>query len=293
MLERIFEPLVEIMLSTGVTVYEAYQLIRYIAAKQAETMVKLESGRNNHSRVAAITGLSRTEVSRLLMSARPTYKSKRLSSLPLQRVIDTWLSSPSLLTPTGEPGEIPIFGGSKSFAAVVRRSSSGIPTRAMLDELLRSGCAELRDDSFVRLTSNVVVTRGLTSGSLTAIGERVSSHLRTMASNLDATNSPLLESTEGGIEVSSALIPLIRREVTSRSATYMTSIRSLLARATQNSSRGRSFRTAASNVSVGVGVYYFEDAKPAASNTPVKAIPRRNLSRRRQAARPKSNITKR
>lgn len=100
----------------------------------------------NKSVVAAMTGLSRVEVTRLLEALGQ--QSDRPLPLPSRatRVLDGWRSDPEFNDVAGEPLPLPLRGPGMSFEALVRRYSGDMTPQAMLRELVRLELAEVIDD---------------------------------------------------------------------------------------------------------------------------------------------------
>ncbi len=101
------------------------------AACKAST---LRNGRINQSRVAVLTGLSRTEVRNVIREscrAMPRFQPRT------QRVIDGWLSDRRFLSRAGTPRRIPLKGAVISFAALVKKYAGDVPQNAVLEELRR------------------------------------------------------------------------------------------------------------------------------------------------------------
>src|SRR5882762_2389581 len=65
-LERVLDPLLELLFDAGVTVQEFNRIARNRAVRIATQRVIKESGRESKSRVAIMTGLPRSEVTRIL-----------------------------------------------------------------------------------------------------------------------------------------------------------------------------------------------------------------------------------
>lgn len=276
MLERILEQLMGTLLDTGVTVYEACQVVRYIGARQAALRILSSTGRENKSRVAAITGLSRTEVTRLLKLGKATPRNIRLSQHPIQRIIDAWLSIPAYLSKTGEPAEILIYGRKTSFERLTTKFSASIPIRAIVDEMVRMNLVDIINGKKIRLKSRLIVNRGLSEASIRAVGIHTSDLVRTLTYNLNATKEPMLETTLLVPRIPIKAIPLIKREISSRTASYVTSIESLLKASNKSSERNN--MTANSTRQIGLGIYYIE--RPPLLNTrPGKKLPRQNYKR--------------
>src|SRR5712671_4172856 len=85
-LKRVVDPLVGLMFDAGVTVREFSQIMRESAVRTAARRVAKETGRNSKSRVAIITGLPRSEVSRIL-SSNDVSPNKLLGEHPARRVL--------------------------------------------------------------------------------------------------------------------------------------------------------------------------------------------------------------
>jgi len=97
------------------------------------------SGRPHLARIAALTGLSRLEVKRLVASG---YKSDtaNLDSLPRAlRVLNAWRNS-SAYTSKGKPRQLRIVGKPPSFDALCKAHSGDIPYTVIMDELERRQC---------------------------------------------------------------------------------------------------------------------------------------------------------
>jgi hypothetical protein len=276
-IEQIFESLASLMMDSGITTYDGCQLLRTATVKAAAKRVRNESGRDSKSRVAAITGLSRSEVSRLWKSDGPT-RPKKLVLRPAQRILSTWYNSTQFLASNGEPDVLQIFGGRRSFQRLVKINGAGIPVRAMLDELISLGAVELLPNQRVRAKARIPVQKGFNVESIRSIGERTSDFLGTLTRNLVA-ETPLFEANTGSIQVNPDAIALIRREVANRSTSFFGSIEQLL----KNSQTRPVHRAGphAPEQKVGIGVFYFEkDSEILPRNS--HSVSRKNLRRKNQ-----------
>jgi hypothetical protein len=273
----IFDSLVEIMLRSGLTVYEACQLLRQSAVRIAAAKMQRDHGRKSHSQIAAITGLSRAEVARLSKIRGVRHQNRRLSQNPIQRVIAEWHNSSKHLNNLGEPAHLQIFGGQRSFEKLVARVSSGVPVRAMLDEMVRLGVVELLPNQRVRIKSRIAISRGLSEPSIREIGVRASNLIRTLTENL-SSSSPLFEASVSANLVDTDRIPMLKREVGNRSTSFLSSIESLLKEVSTSTdlhaARPDSKR-------VGVGIYYFEESPLVHEPLNSKSTPRRNYRRQK------------
>src|ERR1700730_18116792 len=123
-LERVLDPLLELLFDAGVTVQELNQIARNRAVRIATQRVVRESGRESKSRVAIMTGLPRSEVTRILGELESGPKDKP-DHHPTRRVLAAWHDDPRFLAPNGDPAVLPIFGKKRSFGRLVEREGGG------------------------------------------------------------------------------------------------------------------------------------------------------------------------
>ena len=102
------------------------------------------------SRVSAMTGISRKEISRIRDKTRAGCVAVVDSRTPVQSVINAWRRCPEFVDETGSPRVLPLTGTRGSFLRLVRQSAGDIPEGAVRKELLRIGAIET-DGSRVRL----------------------------------------------------------------------------------------------------------------------------------------------
>jgi hypothetical protein len=193
-LERVLDPLLELLFDAGVTVQEFNRIARNRAVRIATQRVIKESGRESKSRVAIMTGLPRSEVARISGSSDSVPKTKP-DQHPARRVLAAWHDDPRFLAPNGDPAVLPIFGKRRSFERLVERYGASIPVRAMLDELIQLDAVERLEDQKVRAKSRVPIMTGLTDRSITAVGERGRDLLETLAHNVRRSAQPYFEAT--------------------------------------------------------------------------------------------------
>jgi hypothetical protein len=99
-----------------------------------------DSNRVNISGIAAITGIPRGEVSRILnCSGNLSIGAMQGRQNITSRILIAWHCAPEYLTAGRRPRGLKIFGGSPTFESLVRTYGQGIPIRAILDELKRTG----------------------------------------------------------------------------------------------------------------------------------------------------------
>jgi len=177
----LLRPLVRILLRNGVPFATFGD-----CAKQAYVDVAAEltvPGRKSSiSRIAVITGLTRKEVSRLA-------KTGHAESAPVERynraarVVSAWVREPAFRDGSGRPAALPI-DGRRSFAELVRRHGGDVPSRAVMDELVRVGCVAHTRDERLRLVTRAYVPRSGDEEKLAILGTDVADLVSTIDYNL-------------------------------------------------------------------------------------------------------------
>jgi len=199
---RLLNPLVRILIRNGVTATEMGDLIRQVFVDAATSdEFQLPGRRLSDTRVSILTGLSRKEVHRLRHESFALKGGTSLSRVG--RVIAGWNQDPDFTGPYGLPLAIPFEDDPRidapSFTELVRRHSGDMAPRAMLDELLRTGLAEMDDDGLIRNTGRTYIPNQLDPAAI----ERLGRVLARLADTLDFNNkvsSPPLGRFERHVE---------------------------------------------------------------------------------------------
>jgi hypothetical protein len=184
---RLLNPLVRILIRNGVTATETAELVRQVFVDAATNEEFQFPGRRlSDTRVAILTGLSRKEVHRLRNEIDGNRVGTNLSRV--SRVIAGWNQDPDYTGPYGLPLAIPFEDDpaieAPSFTELVRRHSGDMAPRAMLDELLRIGLAELDDDGLIRNTGRTYIPSKLDPAAIERLGKIVAR----LADTLDFNN---------------------------------------------------------------------------------------------------------
>jgi hypothetical protein len=143
-LTKLFRPLSAFLIDCGLSISEANLILR-TAAVQSAAMRQLEnSNRVNISGIAAITGIPRGEVSRILNSSGSlTIGAIKGRQNITSKILSAWHRDPNYLTASRRPRNLKIFGVGPTFESLVRKYGQGIPVRAVLDELKHVGAIQL------------------------------------------------------------------------------------------------------------------------------------------------------
>jgi hypothetical protein len=137
-LHQLVGELVSVLLPLGVTPKAFSKIAREGYIRAAASKSRLRNGKVNHSKVAALTGLPRAEIKRIL--SRPThgFEPDHRARTPSERVVDGWLTDRRFRTRDGHPKSLVVDGKPLSFQRLVKEYGGDISPRAVLEELMRS-----------------------------------------------------------------------------------------------------------------------------------------------------------
>lgn len=198
-ISRVLQPLARLMIDHGLQLPSMVDLLKKALVDEAARAYGVADKGSSDTRISLLTGVHRKDVKRLRDG--PDSPVIRAPIVPISAsVVARWISDPRFLgadqaarplarTPSrGLPGEL-------DFPGLVSAVSRDVGARAVLDELVRLGVVELRDDGFVILkTEGFLPTEGR-SESFQFLAANVADHLAAAVHNLapDRVDPPKLE----------------------------------------------------------------------------------------------------
>jgi hypothetical protein len=249
---RLLEPLAGFVLDSGLSIHELTSMFREAAVRSVAAQQLEVSRRVNISGIAASTGIPRAEISRILKSATkaPDRESGR-GQQSTSKVLTAWHQNPRFTNANGQPADLRIYGRGPTFEGLVKSYGGGIPIRAMLDELTRTGAIEIRSPELVRMKSLVAIERGVTPQVIKAFGDRSTELLSTLLQNMRHPQASAFVASVSGAGISQDSISLVRKELATRGANFLSDIEDVLLREPIGRRQSGSTRRA-SNVSITV-----------------------------------------
>jgi hypothetical protein len=150
-LTQILESLARIVVPAGVSFGHVMRIARaaYVGAALEEEL-KLHA-RPSIAKIAASTGLTRVEVSKVLKAGG------RGKMLPLQslsrsaNVAAGWIADSAFTDKRGKPIALPFAGRGATFTSLAKKYSGDIPARAMLNEMKRTRMVRQSAGGAIRL----------------------------------------------------------------------------------------------------------------------------------------------
>jgi len=265
-LAQLLEPLAGFVLDSGLSTNELHAIFREAAVRSAAAKQLEHSERVNISGIAAVTGIPRADISRILKASSGTDErdgdSQQQST---NRILAAWHENPKFTGPDGQPAELHMYGRGVTFETLARKYGRGIPTRAVLDELIRSGAVEIVDAQKIRAKATIAVERGMSARVVKAFGERASELLSTMLLNMRQPETPRFIANVSDAAIATASLPLFQKELSTRAADFLADVEDGLKRkSTTKSSKLRSKGSAR----VSVTIFCHESAGAVDANTP-------------------------
>jgi hypothetical protein len=254
---ELMQPLAGVVLDSGLSAGELQAIFREAAVKSAAARQLETSPRVNVSGIAATTGIPRAEISRILrVSAKVGKDEIDNQQQSTNRILAAWHQDPKFTDPNGQPADLKMFGRGATFEALARKYGLGIPPRAVLDELLRSGAIELlAQTQKVRAKTSMAVERGISSSVIKAFGNHATELLSTMLLNMRQPESPKFIASVSNSAISPSSLPLLRRELASKASDFLADVQEGLPRRT---ALRDSKRMQDDGVRISVTVFYHE-----------------------------------
>ena len=271
---EMLSPLAIFAFECGINISDLTSILRETAVLRVGARQLEETGRMNISRIAAVTGISRFEISRLLKSAefdpsRSTMDSKSL----LNRILSAWYSDPKFLTAAQRPKNLKIFGRGPTFESLVRTYGRGIPVRAILDELFRVRAIEYCGPQEIFPKKSVATNHQITSRWINILSSEISDLLNSAMRFSGHLPESDFVGTVAGTEVWSGKGTAFRSKYFTRAQTLFGDLQENLVR------KQKKFARATSSPMIGrlrVTISYVEESSNREKST---SKTRRNLRR--------------
>jgi len=168
-LRMIFSSLAELLVASGYGYARVGKLVKISFVNAAKSIGREQHERVSKARIAALTGLTRTEVSQLLrIGDQPPVSSADPANRAF-RVVQGWLTDPLFMRPNNSPRPLPFKGKKLSFSHLVKTYSGDIPARAMLSEMERLRIVRLDAHDLVHLVRTTLEVSRRTTLAMRAI----------------------------------------------------------------------------------------------------------------------------
>lgn len=202
-LRKLLEPLSRLAFDCGLSVNELNSMLREAAVQSAAGRQLEDKGRINFSGIAATTGISRGEISRILKNGEIAIGGVGNSRQnPINRILAAWHNDTRFLTANRLPAELDLYGRGFTFESLVRRHGRGIPVRAIFDELTRIGAVELSASQKISPKMSVAVDRRITPEVIEGFGRWATDLLSARLEKVKSSNASVSKTARHRVIVS-------------------------------------------------------------------------------------------
>ena len=180
---RLLRPVVRLLLRHAVpfSAFEAIAKRVYVDVAMKE--FSLAGRKPSVSRASILTGLTRKDVTHLLITPLIDAEHDGAQYNRAVRVLSAWARDPALRGADDQPLALEI-DGDPGFASLVRRYSGDMPVRAVLDELERVGAVRQRGDGRIELVQRAFVPQHSVIHKLGILGTDVAELAETIDHNI-------------------------------------------------------------------------------------------------------------
>jgi Family of unknown function (DUF6502) len=263
------------VLDSGLSAAELQIILREAIVRSAASKQLQGVDRINISGIAATTGIPRGDVSNILKSRKTSvHKANDTQHQSTNRILAAWHDDPRYTGADGQPADLALYGRKASFESLARKYGLGIPTRAVLDELVRAGAIELLSGQKIRAKMAMAVERGMSPRVIKAFGDRGSELLSTMLLNMRQPHNPRFIANVSESSVSPNALPLFKKELGVMSADFLAEIQERLNRKPVTHQKTTRQRTAAISVTV-----FYHETLASKKHTRTSTSKRRNFKR--------------
>jgi hypothetical protein len=182
---RLMKPLVRILLRNGVAYGEFAEVVKRVYVDVSATAIRDVGGVASESKVAIKTGLSRTEVARLLSHTGFNGDDLEAQTNRVGWLLTLWHQDTG---PYGIPLELPFDEkpGKRSFCELVRRSGAlDVTPSELLDELVRVGAAVQLPNGLIRVLARSYLPSQTDPAALEFMSVAFTDLASTLARNLE------------------------------------------------------------------------------------------------------------
>lgn len=259
---RMLRPLVRLLLRHGISYGTFADLAKWVYVDVADKEFNVPGRKQSVSRVSVLTGLSRKEVSRVEAIETPNDASVIQQYNRAARVISGWLRDEHFTNNDGEAAVLPLEG-KNSFSELVKAYSGDMPSRAILDELVRVKAVEQMDNQVKLLTHAYVPLEG-EQEKLNILGTDVALLISTIGHNIENSShnkkdEPYFQRKVAYDNLPEEVIPQVRKLSSEKSQELLEEIDRLLVKHDRDSNPQS---TGSGRKRAGLGIYYFEEDIP-------------------------------
>jgi Family of unknown function (DUF6502) len=263
-------PIAKLCMKSGMGAGELQMAAKIACIGVAAENAKL-GNRLNHSRIAAVTGLTRKEVRTLsgLLKSGKVATGREVAKQRTTRVLHGWRTDPAYLDRRGSPHLLPIRGSALSFHNLVRRYGGDVTPVSVLSELVRIGAVARVGRDKVAVKKKTPRARGFSTEVFSEIAVRLRDLGTTLVDNIENPDNPLFMGFCAVENLSADEAALFHATFSERAASLVDSVNRWRASQARMRVRVRNIGTAGARV--GLGVYLVNQRPGRAAQLPSRS----------------------
>jgi hypothetical protein len=169
LLFEILSGIAKILVSTGYGFSRVNELTKIAFVNAARSLDQNAGSKLSIARIAALTGLTRTDVSQIIRPRKGQSHSLAKPTTRIARVANGWATDKKYTLKVTGPRHLTFAGNGNTFSALVRQYSGDIPPKAMLTEMVRLGLVRKDKRGLLMLTRTDVVQSRMSTNALKAV----------------------------------------------------------------------------------------------------------------------------
>jgi hypothetical protein len=270
---RILDPLVRLMIETGVGLAEFNQLTRkaYVRAAFEPT----PTGAPNYSKISMLTGVSRANAASILRTVEEPAPLLERGVQRAERVLRGWFDDPKFCDSDGKPAVLNLRGP-RSFVALATRYSGDPQIGTLLKELVRVKAVRRLPGKRLQVLSRTVATARWDSDGVLMVGERVRDLLEVLTYNIKHQREPRYTRFVFNTEIDPRFVPLLIRDMTEQAQVLADSFEDALS---NPEATIRPSHVAKDARRVGMGFFLIDEPTLV---TPATGVPAKSVQQRRK-----------
>jgi hypothetical protein len=193
--KRLLRPLVRLLITKGMGLPNLVELLKEVYVEVALNEFPTAGKKQSDSSVSILTGVHRKDVKRLRALKDKGPQAPRSLSINAQ-LIGRWVGSKDTTDKKGRPIPLPRqpeSAGAPSFDSLVAGISTDVRPRAVLDEWLRLGIAQMDNEERVVLNQLAFVPQKGLEEKAFYFGRNIHDHVAAASHNLLGEGNPQLE----------------------------------------------------------------------------------------------------
>lgn len=184
-LVHILKPLVKLLIKRSVPYGTFMEYAKWVYVNVAADEFGSPLKKNTNSRIATMTGISRHEVKLLLESSSPDENESIFKHAKAARVISGWLNDSLYTDEQGKPLTLQVEGDEPSFTNLINKYCGDLPSKPIMEELLRIGSISVDEEGKVKLENNKYIPYHADDTKLEILGSDVADLIRTISYNIE------------------------------------------------------------------------------------------------------------